>query len=111
MGQEHSWADLNGMVKGVEGLIKIQKELGDTFQEANRYWLVRAKSETDCVSDLVAKLPSARSIPDATSVYQEWMGHRMQRLCEDSQKFVADCQKLTSDWTNAISNGALKGNT
>jgi hypothetical protein len=117
MPREQATADVAGMVKAnMQALTTIQKELGDTIEEANRHWLARAKSEAELASDLMAKLAHlmaklahTQSIPDATAVYQEWLGHRMQRLAEDGQKCVADCQKLASTWTRLATNQNLKG--
>ena len=110
MAREQTTADLAGIFKAnVESLSAIQKEFGDTFEEANRHWLARAKSEF--ASELVTKLASTQSIPDATAVYQEWMGRRMQRLADDSQKCAADCQKLANAWTKVAGNGNLRGST
>jgi hypothetical protein len=112
MAREQTTADLAGMLKvNMESLTAIQKELGETFDEANRHWMARAKSEAEFASELVTKLARTQSIPDATAVYQEWMGHRMQRLADDSQKCAADCQKLASAWTKAMGSGDLKGST
>jgi hypothetical protein len=110
MVREKGSEGLPGMAKAnVQAVTKTQKELAGAFEETNRYWLTRAKSGADLASDLVAKLGAAQSLPDATAVYQEWLEQRMQRFAEDSQKFVDECQKLTSAWTNLASIGALKG--
>jgi hypothetical protein len=112
MAREQTTADLAGIFKAnMESLTAIQKELGDTFEEANRHWLARAKSEAEFASELVTKLARTQSIPDATAVYQEWIGHRLQRLAEDGQKCAADCQKLASAWAKVAGNGDLKGST
>ena len=95
----------------MEASNKVQKEIGDTLEEVNRYWVARAKSEVELMSDLFGKLTGAKSIPDATAVYQEWIGGRMQRFTDDSQKFAADCQKLTSTWTKLAGNGVLTGSS
>jgi len=43
---------------------------------------------------IASKLVAARSIPDVTSLYQDWLGERMQRCVEDSNHVFADAQKL-----------------
>jgi hypothetical protein len=96
----------NAAKAGAERLSTTQKELGDTFAEANQHWLARAKAEGDSMSDLMAKLGAARSMPDIAAVYQEWMTQRMQRLAEDGQKLAADSQKFMTAWTNLFSNGS-----
>jgi hypothetical protein len=112
MNQEFTSTDLSGFAKATtENFSKIQKELGEVFEEANRHWAARAKSEADSASELIAKLSNARSLPDATAAYQEWMTQRVQRLGEDGQRLIADNQKLVSTWTKLLSNGAAGGNT
>ena len=112
MTREQTTADLAGIFKAnMESLTAIQKELGDTFEEANRHWLERAKSEAESASELVSKLARTQSIPDATAVYQEWIGRRMRRLADDSQKCAADCQKLANAWTKVAGSSDLKGST
>ena len=99
MNQQSSSADLGRFAKlGAENFAKIQSPLHHIFEEANRHWIERAKSEAEFASELMAKLVNARSAPDATAIYQEWATQRMQRLAEDSQKFFADSQKVVSAW-------------
>ena len=108
MNPQFSSSDPAGFAKmNAENFSKVQKELGEIFEEANRHWMARAKSETDLASDLIAKLANTRSIPDVAAIYQEWVTQRMQRLAEDSQKFVSDSQKLVSAWTKAVSSGGV----
>jgi len=95
----------------MEAANKVQKDIGDTLEEANRYWAARAKSEVELMTDLFGKLTGAKSIPEATAAYQEWAGGRMQRFADDSQKFVADCQKFASTWTRLAGNGGLPGSS
>jgi hypothetical protein len=108
MAHDHASANPSAMAKaGMDTLAKLQNEVSGTFEEATQYWITRAKSEAELTSDLVAKLAAAPSVPAATAMYHEWMGQRMQRLAEDSQKFVTDCQKLGSSWTRLVANGGL----
>jgi hypothetical protein len=51
------------------------------------------------------KLVSARSVPDVTSVYQDWFGQCMQRCVEDSNHVFADIQKLMRTGTRLVQNG------
>ena len=58
MARDQTTADLAGIFKAnMESLTAIQKELGDTFEEANRHWLERAKSEAESASELVQACP------------------------------------------------------
>jgi hypothetical protein len=96
----------NAAKASADNLSTAQKEMGDTFAEANQHWLTRAKAEGDSMSELMTKLSAARSMPDVAAVYQEWMTQRMQRLAEDGQKLAADSQKFMTAWTKLFSNGS-----
>jgi len=82
-----------------------QKELLDTLEQINEHWLARGKSEAQFASMMANKLISARSMPDVTSVYQDWCGRCMQRCVEDSNHVVADIQKLMRTGTRVVQNG------
>ena len=83
MAREKASEDLAGTARtNMEAVTRIQKEVGGAFEETTRYWSDRTKSEAELASDLVANLSGARSLPDATALYQEWLGHRMERLAE-----------------------------
>jgi Phasin protein len=71
-----------------------QKELLDTLEQINEHWLARAKSEAEFATTIANKLVSARSMPDVTSVYQDWLGQRMKQCVEDGNHVFADIQKL-----------------
>jgi hypothetical protein len=82
--------------KQVEAMVEVQKELVSAMDEASRGWAARVKAETDLAAEFSGKLTAARSIPETTAIYQEWMGRRMELFAQDSQRYVADIQKLTT---------------
>jgi hypothetical protein len=82
-----------------------QKELLDALEQINEHWLARAKSEAEFATTTANKLVSARSVPDMTSVYQDWFGQCMQRCVEDSNHVFADIQKLMQTGTRLVQNG------
>jgi hypothetical protein len=67
-----------------KSVFATQKELLDTLEQMNEHWFARAKSEAEFATAMANKLVSARSMPDMTSAYQDWLGQRMQRYVEDS---------------------------
>jgi hypothetical protein len=95
----------------MENVSALLKTLSSAFTETNQYWLARAKAEGEFGSDLVTKLAAVRSMPEVASVYQEWLGHRMQRLAEDGQKLAADSQKLVRSCTEFFSQGNGNGSS
>jgi hypothetical protein len=90
--------------KHTEALAAAQTELLDGFQEISQHWAARAKSETDLASELVARLTSARSIPETMAAYQEWASRRMQLAVEDSQRLFADGLKFVETGARLSSN-------
>lgn len=94
--------------KPAKSVFTTQKELLDTLEQINEHWLARARSEAEFASTIANKLVSARSVPDVTSVYQDWFGQCMQRCVEDSNHVFADIQKLMRTGTRLVQNG--KGN-
>lgn len=88
-----------------KSVFALQKELFDTFAEINQHWLARAKSETEFTATMASKFASVRSMPDISSVYQDWLGQRMQRYVEDSKHVFDDVQKLIRAGTRLNGNG------
>jgi Phasin protein len=88
-----------------KSVFATQKELLDALERMNEYWFARAKSEAELVTSVANKLASARSMPDLTGVYQDWLGQRMQRYVEDSNHVFDDVQKLFQSRTRAAQNG------
>jgi Phasin protein len=85
---------------------EMQKEFLDTLEEINRAWLARAQSGVTLASELVGKLAAARSIPEATSAYQECMTRQMELLAEDGRRIVADSERLMRAGARLFSNGS-----
>jgi hypothetical protein len=48
-------------------------------------------------------------MPDMTTVYQDWFGQRMQRYVEDSNRVLADVQKLLQTGSRLAQNGKGRG--
>jgi len=92
--------------KRVETMMKIQKELFDRFEEFNRAWFTRAKSEASLVSEFVAKLTAARSAPETATACQECMDKRMELLAEDGRRLFDDSQKFIHLGTQFLMNGS-----
>jgi Phasin protein len=92
--------------KQFEAAVEMQKEFLDTMEEINRAWLTRAQSEVTLASELVGKLATSRSIPDAATAYQECMSRQMEMLAEDSRRMLADGEKLMRAGARLLSNGS-----
>lgn len=50
-------------------------------------------------AELSGKLSTVKSLPNAMQAYQEWMTHHVEAMAKDSQKFMANSQKLMSSFT------------
>jgi hypothetical protein len=74
--------------------VRVQTELLDEFQEANRHWLDRLESEANLASEFAAKLSAARSMPDAMVASQDWATQYFAMLAEDGKHLAADTRKF-----------------
>lgn len=77
-----------------KSVFAAQKELLDALERINEYWLSRAKSEAEFATAIANKPVAARSMPDVTSLCQDWLAQRMQRCVEDGNHVFADVPKL-----------------
>jgi hypothetical protein len=88
-------ADLIGLGrKRLEVVLEAQSKLVDTLPALSREWMTYAEAERDLTAELLSKLTAARSIPESTAVYQEWLGRRVDMFAEKTRKLLADSQKL-----------------
>ena len=91
----------------------LQKELLETYEQANRAWLMRVQSEAALWTDLAAKLMATRSASEAVQAYTKCVAQQMQMSVEDGQQLVNNCNELTRKITKSFSNGwpASRGGT
>jgi hypothetical protein len=80
--------------KGVTAGLHLQQKMFEVLSNIGREWLSRATSEVELASRLPNKLTAARSVPDAFSAYQEWLGEWMNMRGEDSYRLVSDSQRI-----------------
>lgn len=92
--------------KNFEEFANVQTELLDQFQEAQKQWLDRMQVEANLASEFVAKLSSARSIPDAMTACQEWGARRFEMASKDAQQALDNAQKFLKAGTHLYANGA-----
>jgi hypothetical protein len=74
--------------------LRLQKEMLDVFHDIGQEWFNRATAEAELAFRLPNKLTSARSMPDAFSAYQQWLGEWMNMFGEDSRRFVSDSRRI-----------------
>ena len=94
-----------------DAMLAMQKELLDGYEQANRSWLSRVKSEADLWSELAKKLTSTQSVPEALGAYQEAIAQRMQMAAEDGKKLSEDTQKIMKTITTSAPKGSPTGST
>jgi hypothetical protein len=88
-----------------DALANLQRQLLEAYDQAGRAWLARVQSELDLWSQLAAKLPTTRSLPEAMQAYQEYMTQRMQMAADDGRRLSEDCQKIMQKVTTSLTNG------
>jgi hypothetical protein len=102
MAQNESKTEQQGKASSVAD---VQTELFERFQAANKRWLDRAQAEASLASELVSKLSSARSIPDAMKAYQDWGTRRFEMMAEDAKHIMDDAQKFMQTGAHMLTNG------
>jgi hypothetical protein len=88
-----------------EGMLNLQKELWETYEQASRAWLYRMKSEAEPWSQLCAKLTTSRSVPEAMEAYQKCISEQIQMTVEDGKRLFDDCQKITQKIAGSLNGG------
>jgi hypothetical protein len=74
--------------------LRLQKEMLGLLSDMGQDWFARATAEAELALRLPNRLTAARSVPDAVTAYQEWLGEWMDRCSEDSQRLLSDGQKM-----------------
>ena len=97
--------------KQIESLLEVQKELMQTLEGINHELFNRAKKEAELASEFVGKLASARSVPDATTTYQEWATKEMELLAADRRQMFAHGEKIMQASRRLFSNGMPSART
>jgi hypothetical protein len=92
--------------KPLEALIKMQMELLDSFDEANRAWVARVRLQAVLGVELFNKLTAARSMPAAAAAYRECMNQHLDMLAEDGRRILEDSKRLLRSSTGLFANGA-----
>jgi hypothetical protein len=92
--------------KRMEALLEVQKEFMQTLEGFNRDLFSHAKAEAELVSEFMGKLTTVRSIPDATTAYQQWASREMELLAQDGRNMFANGEKLLQASRRLFANGA-----
>jgi hypothetical protein len=95
--------------KQFENLAKLQAELIENLQEANRSWLDRMQSEANLASEFATKLTAARSIPETATLCRELASRRLEMAAEDARHLLADSQKFMETGAHLLANRWLDG--
>ena len=89
---------------GLNAGLRIQTEMFDTLQTIGRQWMERRTCEAELALNLPSRLAVARTLPDALSTYQEWLGEWVAMCNEDGRRFVADGQKIVATGMRCFTN-------
>jgi len=74
--------------------LRGQTEMLGLLSEIGQEWFARATTEAELAFKLPNTLTAARSVPDAISVYQEWLGEWMTMRGEDGRRLMSDSQRI-----------------
>jgi Phasin protein len=78
-----------------EGMLNLQRQLLETYEQAGRAWLGRMQSEVELWSRLGTKLAATHSVPEAVQAYQKCLAEQMQMSAADGKQLYDDCQRIT----------------
>jgi hypothetical protein len=91
--------------KNVNAGLRMQTEMLETLQSISRDWMTRATSEAELALNLPNRLSGVRTIPDAISTYQEWLGEMVSLCNEDSRRLVSDGQRIMATGVRCLTGG------
>jgi hypothetical protein len=91
--------------KRIGEFVRVQTEILDELQDANRHWLDRIESEANLASEFASRLSSARTMPDAMAASREWAAQYWVMLAEDGRHLADDTRKLMETGARLFSNG------
>jgi hypothetical protein len=80
--------------KSFDTLVNLQKQVLGAFQDFNQQWIAGMNAEAKLAPELFAKLPGAKSVPEATSACQDCGTRQMEILAENSRGFLAASEKI-----------------
>jgi len=92
----------------VDAMMEVQAGVLNELRQANEEWIASAQSRLALVSDLCAKLMSARSLPDAAMACQEWTQQRTDLLATDGRRAFIHGQNLLEAGTRLFSSASSK---
>src|SRR5262245_511709 len=96
-------ADLLGLGgKQSSRIPAMQKRLVDAYEQMQRMWLARVKSEADLWSELIARLQEAPPGPEALQAYQDALVQRMQLAVQDGRRLIDETEKTLAILTQLI---------
>ena len=90
--------------KNLEALTAVQKQFFDAVNKANREWLACLNDEATLTSTFAKKVTSAKSIPEAAAVCQEWAGQQMELFSKQAKKVFEEAQDFTQSCTKIMGN-------
>jgi hypothetical protein len=79
---------------GQKQVEEMQKEFIHATAELNREWAERLKAEAELANEFAGKFTAAKSIPEMTEIWQEWVRRRMEMFAADIQKFTTLTTRL-----------------
>lgn len=96
--------------KSLEDIVKAQTELLGKLQDLNRKWIDCLKAEADIISEFGVKFTTARSLPEATKVYQDFAERTWDMANENAKLLIADGQAFIDSSARMLSTGLPKTN-
>ena len=80
----------------------MQTEMLDALQLIGRDWVACTTSEAELALNLPNRLAAARSMPEAITVYQQWLNEWLTMCSQDGRRLAADGQKFMTSGVRCL---------
>jgi hypothetical protein len=94
-----------------EAMLAMHKELLDIYEQVNRAWLERVKSEAAFWSERATEMSGARSVPDALNACQQCVAQRARMAADDGRRLLEDSQKIMNAIARSVPDKWTGGGT
>jgi hypothetical protein len=92
----------NAMPFQPDRALALQKELVQSYGQANRAWLERVQSEAALWAELAAKLARTSSLPEAIEAYTHCVSQQIRMTAEDGKRLLDDSQQIARIMANLL---------
>jgi hypothetical protein len=95
--------------RSINAGLRMQTEMFEALHALSRDWVACTTSEAELALNLPNRLAGARSIPQAITAYQGWLGDLLTMCSEDGRRLMADGQKFMTSGVRCFADASTGG--